>query len=307
MTDLPGLLDFLDQHPTETDCWHFLRQARWGENQFECPDCGETDHWGLIQPRRLFECYDCGRQTSLTAGTILQDTKLDLRTWFLALYHVVATKKGITIPELARKLDVTQETAHHVRQKAYRILRHTAGDRAPFTGVIEADETYVGGTRSNERGRGTSKPEVVALVEAYDDHAGGLHLQEVDVSSRPNVHPLIHEHVQDQAQLRTDAHEAYDHLETVDREIVQPDWDAGEHFHDVLPWSHIVFSNLKRVLYGVHAYIEDWNIQPYLDAFSYRFNHRGCLGAGLEKALRGVVSTPPYPNASLKGSDRGAG
>lgn len=307
MTNAPSLLEFLGQHPTEEDCWHYLRQARWGQNGFQCPHCGEADHWGLIEPRRLFECYECNRQTSVTAGTILHSTNLDLRTWFLAIYHVVATKKGISEPELARKLGVHPDTAHHLRQKIYRILRHATGDRTPLTGVIEADETYVGGTRSDERGRGTSKPEVVALVEAHPDHAGSLHLEEVEVSSRDNVHPIIQAHVQDGARLKTDEHEAYDHLDHIDRTIMEPDWEADEHFHDVLPWSHLVFSNLKRVLYGVHAYVEDWNIQPYLDAFSYRFNHRGCLDEGLEKALRTMASTPPHPNASLQRSAQVAG
>lgn len=70
--------------------------------------------------------------------------------------------------------------------------------------------------------------------------------------------------------------------------------------HDVLPWSHTVFSNLKRVLYGVHAYVEDWNVQPYLDAFTFRFNHRPFLGRALDKALKGIVETLPRPNERLK-------
>jgi transposase-like protein len=305
MTEPPSLREFLNRFPDEKACREHFRQQRWGDDGFECPDCAETEDWTYLESRDVFQCNACRKQTSITAGTILQDTKLDLRTWFLAIYHVLATKKGITIPELARKLDVTQETAHNLRQKVYRILRHASGDRTPLTGAVEADETYVGGTRSDERGRGTSKPEVVALVEARGPHAGGLHLEEVEVSSRTNVHPLVHENVDEEAQLKTDDREAYDHLD-VDHEIVQPDWEEDEHFHDVLPWSHILFSNLKRVLYGVHAYVEDWNIQPYLDAFSYRFNHRGCLEEGLEKALRSAATTPPYPTAVLKRSGEAA-
>jgi len=70
--------------------------------------------------------------------------------------------------------------------------------------------------------------------------------------------------------------------------------------HDVLPWSHTVFSNLKRVLYGVHAYAEDGAVQPYLDAFTFRFNHRPFLGKALDKALNGIVETPPRPNERLQ-------
>jgi hypothetical protein len=78
----------------------------------------------------------------------------------------------------------------------------------------------------------------------------------------------------------------------------------AEHMHDVLPWSHTVFSNLKRVLviYGVHAYVEDGNVQPDLDAFTFRFNHYPFTGKALDKALNGIVEMPPRPNERLQRS-----
>jgi predicted RNA-binding Zn-ribbon protein involved in translation (DUF1610 family) len=96
--ELPSLIEFVNEHPSEEDCWQFLREHRWGNNGFTCPNCGEDEHWGFIQTRKLFECYECRKQTSVTAGTILQDTKLDLQTWFLAIYHVVKTKRGSVSP-----------------------------------------------------------------------------------------------------------------------------------------------------------------------------------------------------------------
>lgn len=298
MTDPPRLLDFIDEHRTEEDCWQYLREARWGPDGFTCPDCGESEHWGFIEPRDLFECYECHKQTSVTAGTILQDTKLDLRTWFLAIYHVVTTKKGISEPELARKLGVHAETAHNLRQKVYRILRAARQD--PLTGIVEADETYVGGKRpEDDSGRGTSKATVVALVENKGDHAGDLHLHHLPTAGGESLRPAVRGHVHPGTTLWTDDWKGYNDLDAYDREIRQPNREEGERMHDVLPWSHTVFSNLKRVLYGVHAYVEDWNVQPYLDAFSYRFNHRAILGEALERALRTIVETPPRPNERL--------
>ena len=80
----------------------------------------------------------------------------------------------------------------------------------------------------------------------------------------------------------------------------QPDDD--EEMHDVLPWTHTGFSNLKRVLPNVHAYVEDWNVQPYLDAFTFRFSHRSQLGQALDKALAGIADTLPRPNDRLRRS-----
>lgn len=301
MSNPPSLIEFVEQHPTEEDCWQFLRQARWGEQGFTCPACGEDEHWGRIRTRDLFECYECHKQTSVTAGTILQDTKLDLKTWFLAIYHVVVTKKGISEPELARKLGVHAETAHNLRQKVYRILRYV--EQRPLQGIVEADETYVGGKRPDDpSGRGTSKAPVVALVESKGTHAGDLHLRHVPDAGAETLGAVVRDRVETGAVVWTDGWHGYRGLDAYTREVRQPDRDEGEEMHDVLPWSHTVFGNLKRVLYGVHSYVEDWNVQPYLDAFTFRFNHRPFLGRALEKALSGVVETPPRPNDRLKRS-----
>jgi hypothetical protein len=103
--------------------------------------------------------------------------------------------------------------------------------------------------------------------------------------------------VQAGSTLWTDDWDGSNGLAAYDREVRQPDDD--EEMHDVLPWSHTVFSNLKRVLYGVHAYVEDGTVQPYLDAFTFRFNHRAKIGQALDKALAGIVGTPPRPNERL--------
>jgi hypothetical protein len=262
------------------------------------------EHWGFIQTRRLFECYACRKQTSVTAGTILQDTKLDLQTWFLAIDHVVKTKKPIPEPELARTLGVHAETAHNVRQKVYRILRRV--QHRPFTGVVEADETYVGGKRPNDPpGRDTSKQCVVALVENKDDQAGNLHLQCVPGAAGDNLAPTVRAHVQAGSRLWTDDWDGYNDPDADEREVRDPDAiEEAEHMHDVFPWSHTVVSNLKRVLYGVHAYVEDGTVQPYVDAFTFRFNHRPFLGEALDKALDRIVKTPPRPNERLKRSEQ---
>jgi hypothetical protein len=103
--------------------------------------------------------------------------------------------------------------------------------------------------------------------------------------------------------LWTDDWDGYNDLEAYDRQVRDPDAiEDAEHIHDVLLWSHTVFSNLKRVLYGAHAYVEDGNVQPYLDAFTFRFNNRPFLGKALDKALGGIVETPPRPNDRLKRS-----
>jgi predicted RNA-binding Zn-ribbon protein involved in translation (DUF1610 family) len=299
MSDPPGLLAFLDEHRTEDECWQFLRDTRWGENGFECPNCGEDEHWGFIEPRKLFECYECRKQTSVTAGTILQDTKLNLHTWFLAIYHVVTTKKGITEPDLARNLDVHAETAHNVRQTVYRILRRV--QHRPLDGLVEADETDVGGKRPND----PSGP-------GHQQTVRGRPRGEQGRRGREPV-PCVRagrgwgEPGPDRAGPRAGR------LNPVDGQLgwLQVSGLTIARFASPTTMKRCTTccrgatrcsATSNACCTGRTPTWRTWNVQPYVDAFTFRFNHRPFLGKGLNKALAGIVETVPRPNDRLKRS-----
>lgn len=296
--EAPGLIEFMETYPTEDACWQFLREARWGPDGFECPRCGENEHWGFIQTRKLFACHQCGKQTSVTAGTILQDRKLPLKKYLLAVYLVVTTKKSITTTELARKLECHQSNAYYIFQKVTHIL---AQDQArELFGVTEVDETYVGGKRPDDKpGRGTSKPTVLGAVETLDEGAGLLRLEHVPNAGKDTLQKRVEAWIEPGATLVTDGWDSYLGMEAYGHEqIKQTDRStAGED----LPWIHTVFTNLKRVLYGVHSYVSDFKVQAYLDLFTFRFNHRFWPKWGLEKALNGLVTTGPCPTRQFMG------
>jgi len=118
MTEPPSQDDLFERFDTEKTFWGHLRRLRRGEDQYECPRCGETDHWGFIRTRKLFECYECHYQCSIKAGTILQDSKLSLLDWFRTAYETLSTKQGKTIPELAHKRELQWDAAHYLKQKS---------------------------------------------------------------------------------------------------------------------------------------------------------------------------------------------
>lgn len=297
MGNPPGLLEFHEQYGTEDACWQRIRQARWGENSFVCPDCGEDEHWGLIETRKLFQCHECGKQTSVTSGTILQDTKLDLVQWFLAAYLVYTSKKGISSYELARKLDVSQTTAYYLQQKLCSAISEQRGRH--LFGLVEADDAYVG-PASQTRGRGTDKETILGLVENRDEQAGELRLRHVPDGSKAEVQPPIQAAVEAESTVRTDSWPGYCDLEErgVRHEVVSPEDSAD--MMAVLPWVHIVFGNLKRVLNGTHAKVSDRALQAYLDVFSYRFNRRADLGEAFEEGLGCLVSSKPVRWTDLR-------
>lgn len=298
MSKPPGLLTFYDEYGDEEACWNRLRQARWGKNGFTCPACGEDEHWGFIETRKLFQCHACGKQTSVTAGTILEDTKLDLVQWFLAAYLVYTSKKGISSYELARKLDVSQRTAYYLQQKLCEAISEQRGRH--LFGLVEADEAYVG-PKGTTDGRGTEKDTVLAMVEDRGDQAGQLRLEHVPSGHEASLQPAIPDHVEEGETVKTDGWRGYYGLgdkQPVDHEVhVQGE---PENAMETLPWAHIVFGNLKRVIDGTHAKVSDRALQAYLDLFSYRFNHRAFLEDGFEKGVEFLASTGPVRREDLR-------
>jgi len=198
---VPGVKTFNDKFPNEAACPEHLREQRWGPKGFECPRCGEDDHGGDITTRNLFECYECGSQCSVTAGTRMQDTKLDLWDWFLAAYLILTTKTGISSEELARKVEVTQTTAYFLHQQLACTVKRRYG-RALF-GLIEADESYVGPSGTT-RGRGTEQDQVLILVEDQDTSAGDAHIVHVSDEARETLQPEIEGRVEPGATINTD-------------------------------------------------------------------------------------------------------
>ena len=104
------------QYGTEEQCRAVVVASRW-PNGFECPACGEARH-SMLKCRELFQCTGCRRQTSLIAGTIFASTKLPLRLWFRAIYHLTQSKQGISSIELGRRLGVDASAASSFAQQA---------------------------------------------------------------------------------------------------------------------------------------------------------------------------------------------
>src|SRR6204780_2319440 len=135
-----ALAEFQKSFPDDESCAAFLFKQRWPVG-FVCPGCGERRVVGLKSRPRLHECLDCGRQTSVTAGTAMHRSRLPLTTWFWAAHLMTTHSNGMSALQLQDQLGVTYKTAWLLTQKRRRSMFDP--DREPLEGVVEIDQTEI--------------------------------------------------------------------------------------------------------------------------------------------------------------------
>jgi transposase-like protein len=149
------LIDVTRKFQTEDSCLDYIENMRWPNGEIGCVHCGEvgriskiTREAGKNKRTRIFQCLACGKQFSATSGTILNDTHLSLTKWFMAIALICEAKKSLSALQMQRHLGVNYRTAWHLCHRIREAMQDgglLAGEVTLLTGVVEADETYVGG------------------------------------------------------------------------------------------------------------------------------------------------------------------
>jgi len=162
-----SLAEFEDWFDTDQACRDYLFRLRWPEG-FRCPRCGGDHFWPVRSV--LMQCQKCGHQTSVTAGTIFQDTRKPLEDWFRAMYWLVSQKNGASALGLQRVLGLgSYKTAWTWLHKFRRAMVRPGRDR--LRGRVEVDETYLGGLEEGVRGRQTERKSLI-VIAAQEDGPG---------------------------------------------------------------------------------------------------------------------------------------
>lgn len=280
-SDFPKTLpEFEARFGTEEQCREFFTKLRWPDG-FVCPVCGSREGYHL-NSRDLYEC-PCGRQTSLTAGTLFQGTRKPLRLWFKAMFLLAVSKAGLSAMALKRLMGFgSDQTAwawlHKLRKAMVR------PGRPKMDGKVELDETFVGGVVEGACGRGSPNPIVMAAVERLDEPGRGtrrwalgrVRLQVVEAATQASATAFAAENIEARSTVVTDGLAIYDNLRKAGfdhrpRVIGENQKRATK----LLPGVHRVFSLLKRWLLGAHqGAVSPWHLQSYLDEFVFRFNRR---------------------------------
>ena len=292
--DLPfprSLPQFQRLFPDEAACTAYLEHARWSDG-FVCRHCGVTDEpYRFANRPGVLRCRHCGRDTSLTAGTVMERTHTPLSVWFWAAYLVTSQTPGMSAIQFQRQLGLSRyETAFQILHKLRVGMVRPDQDRIGGNPGehVEADETWVGG-RTRGEGRGVHhKSLVAAAVEVRQlkpvtkpnprrsgRYAGRVRLALVPDRSANALCGFVKRVVAPGARIITDdwsgyaglTKYGYDHVSVAER----GDPQVAEEF---MPIIHLVFSNLKTWLRGIHHGVSPQHLQAYLNEFTFRFNRR---------------------------------
>ena len=256
----------------------YLEKMRWS-NGVVCPHCGSLEAYkleakdGSKNPVRngVYKCKSCRKQFTVTVGTIFEDSHIALNKWLMAIQLLCSSKKGMSAHQLHRMLGVTYKSAwfmaHRIR---YAMTQPPVVGK--LQGIVEADETYIGGKAHGKRGRGAeNKTPVFALVE----RGGKVRTFKTKTVTAKNLQEKIRENVDKKAIVMTDEFLAYKGLDA-EFEHHTVNHGAGEYVNgnDYTNTAEGFFSLLKRGINGVYHHVSEQHLDRYLAEFGFRYDNR---------------------------------
>ncbi len=265
-----NLMKLVERYHSDDSCRQALADLRWPDG-ISCPRCESKDIRNSYT-RDQYDCGSCGYQFSVTAGTIFHDSHLPLAKWFMAVYLMVEAKKGVSANQMKRTLGVSYKTAWYLCHRIRNAM--TEINPEPLNGIVEVDETWIGGKR-RDVGHGY-KGNKVAVVGAVE-RGGSLRLKVVSSRDRKTLHEFIKNNTApDTEAIYTDDWPAYkgiaDHdtrHETVNHS--EEEWVNGDvHTNTV----ENVWSLFKRSVIGSYHKVSVKHLDAYLDELEWRFNNR---------------------------------
>ena len=292
--------EFRDQFSTRDACLNYLVESRWPEG-FVCPSCGSEGAY-LNSKRYVFECKACRKQTSPTSGTAMHRSKIPVQDWFWAAYMMATHTPGMSAKQLQRYLGTTSyETAWFLLQRFRRAMVNER--RTTLSGIVEADETLIGGPAKGKKGRGVAKGEskslVLGMVEvlSYKDgtgktkkRAGRVRLKVAEKADEKTIRTFLDDNLKPGSKVQTDGWRGYSETALLDYRHVVKVQDSPQSASRLAPHIHRVFSNLKTWLLGTHHGVDPKYLQVYLDEFVFRFNRRQIPMAAFQTLL-GISSS----------------
>lgn len=280
------IAEFNDYFKDEKTCYEFLENLRWN-GQPVCPHCGSTKQPYKVKARGKFKdipsyrCSErqCDNPFTVRTKSIFEGSKVELRKWLQAAYELSTAKKGISSVELSTRIGVSQKTAWFINHRLREMLKET--NPALLSGMVEADETYVGGKLKNKHTKerkataNATSPSIKTAVLGLLQREGNVQATVVPDVKRTTVIPIIRQALKEGSTLYTDSSHMYTPLKSVYNHAsvnhVLDEYVRGEvHTNGIEGF----WSLLKRGIIGTFHQVSPQHLQRYCNEFSYRYNNR---------------------------------
>jgi transposase-like protein len=281
-------------------------KLRWPDGKPVCPKCGGLEH-SFLKTRRIWKCRKCRKQFSVKVGTIFEDSPLGFDVWLPAIWLVANSKNGISPHEMARSLGTTQKSAWFVNHRIR--LAMMTGTFAKLDGVIEPDETFIGGKAQNMHkhirarkvtgGGGKDKTVVAGIMR----RGGKVRARVVSDTKGTTLQGGIRENVEAGAIVYTDAWRGYSGL---DADYVHEVVDHAEKYVEGKVYTNGIenfWALLKRGLHGTYVHVEPFHLFRYLDERMFTFNERELDDLGRFLAVVSTVAGRRLTYAGLTGKE----
>jgi transposase-like protein len=300
-----NLREFQRQFASEEACQDYLAACRWPDG-FACPRCRHPRAYRL---KERWQCAACRYQVSLTAGTILHNTKTPLAVWFWAAYLTVTDKRGMSALLLQRQLGLRRyETAWMLLHKLRRAMVNAA--REPLHGEVEIDDTWIGGPQAGLRGsrqlKGRRAALVLVAVERRGTKTGRVRMAVIPDFKATTLTAFIKRHVTPGSTIYTDGLKPFTGLPVAGFKHVprsQPLRGAlRKGAQSVVPLADHAIGNLQQWLVGTHHGVSRAQLQVYLDEFAFRHNRRRTPTAAFQTLLGLGTGRAPTPYRQIRGA-----
>lgn len=293
-----NLPDLIEQFRSEDKCRQYMEDLRWPDG-VRCPRCG-NDSVSHIEKRRQWECNEesCRYQFSVTAGTVFHDSHLPLWKWFLAIYLIGESRKGISAKQLQRTLGVSYKTAWYLGHRVRSAMEEDSP--VPLQGIVEVDETWIGGvhqkTETDRTGRGKKKLVLGAI--ARDGEVRLVMKGGKGREGKRSYQGFVKDIVGDDAEyIFSDSDSSWGEMTDWNTKHRKVDHHADEWVRGIVHTNTIesVWSLFKRSVVGTYHQMSAKHLPAYLDEMAFRFNNRDNAFLFRDTLLRMIEGeTLPY-------------